>query len=214
MYNTELMQEILKSEKAQEIAQMISPRYGEAYVALWILQAAGVIQDQMAEWCETLADQTRPETATWSLPYWEKQHNVIADSTWPIERRRQNLINKIRQRSAMNPERLASVIAVAANASCRIEENTGKNKFTVHLSGISVLENEEYVRSVISKAKPAHLIYRIRACAFTEVKIRVGVAISHSEQYEIRMSERFEKTDIKVAVAISHAEKYKLEVQK
>lgn len=180
MYNTELMQEILKSEKAQEIAQMISPRYGEAYVALWILQAAGVIQDQMAEWCETLADQTRPETATWSMPYWEKQHNVIADSTWPIERRRQNLINKIRQRSAMNPERLASVIAVAANASCRIEENTGKNKFTVHLSGISVLENEEYVRSVISKAKPAHLIYELAITEIIDcnVKTYTGVAMT------------------------------------
>lgn len=180
MYNTELMQEILKSKKAQEIAQMISPRYGEAYVALWILQAAGVIQDQMAEWCETLEDQTRPETATWSLPYWEKQHNVIADSTWPIERRRQNLINKIRQRAAMNPERLASIIAVAAGANCRIEENTGKNKFTVHLSGISVLENEEYVRSIISKAKPAHLIYELAITEIIEcnVKAYTGVAMT------------------------------------
>ena len=180
MYNTELMKEILKSEKAQKIVQMISPRYGEAYVALWILQAAGVIQDQMTEWCESLEDQTRPETATWSLPYWEKQHNVLADSTWSIERRRQNLINKIRQRSAMNPERLANIIAVASGANCVIEENTGKNHFTVHLSGISTLENEDYVRSVIYKAKPAHLIYDLKITEIITCKVKTytGVAMT------------------------------------
>ena len=180
MYKTELMQEILTSKKAQEIVQMISPLYGEAYVALWILQAAGVIQDQMAEWCESLADQTRPSTATWSLPYWEKQYNVVPDPSWDIERRRQNITNKMRQRAPMNPEKLAAIIAVAAGANCAIEENTGKNHFTVHLSGISKLDNEAHVRSVISKAKPAHLIYDIviTETITCEVQTYTGVAMT------------------------------------
>lgn len=180
MYNTELMQEILKSKKAQEIAQMISPRYGEAYVALWILQAAGAIQDQMTEWCESLADQTRPATATWSLPYWEKQYNITSDPSWDVERRRQNVINKTQQRAPMNPHKLASIIAVAIGGGCIIEECTGKNHFTVHLSGISVLENEGYVRSLINKAKPAHLIYDIVITELItcEVQTYTGVALT------------------------------------
>lgn len=180
MYKTELMQEILTSKSAQEIVQMITPRYGEAYVALWILQAAGILQDQMTEWCESLADQTRPTTATWSLPYWERQYGATYDPSWDIERRRQNIINKIGNRAPMNPVKLARLIAVASGANCIIEERTGKNKFTVHLSGITVLENEAFVRSVISKAKPAHLIYDL---VITEnitctVPVFTGIAVT------------------------------------
>ena len=95
MYKTELMEQILKSKKGQELVQMMSPIYGEAYVALWILEAIGRVLDEMAEWSESLADQTRPATATCSLPYWEKQYSTVPDPSWDIERRRQNIINKM-----------------------------------------------------------------------------------------------------------------------
>ena len=80
----------------------------------------------------------------------------------------------------MNPEKLASLIAVASGANVVIEENTGKNKFMVHLSGITKLENETYVREVISKAKPAHLIYEISITEIVscEVKTFTGVAMT------------------------------------
>lgn len=180
MYKTELMEQILKSKKGQELVQMMSPLYGEAYVALWILEAIGQILDEMAEWSESLADQTRPQTATWSLPLWEKQYGIVPDPSWDIERRRQNIINKMRQRAPMNPHKLASIIAVAAGGGCIIEECTGKNHFTVHLSGISVLENEDYVRAVIDKAKPAHLIYDIVITELItcEVQTYTGVALT------------------------------------
>lgn len=187
MYNTELMQEILTSKKAQEIAQMISPRYGEAYVALWILQAAGVMQDQMAEWCESLADQTSPYTATWSLPYWEKQYNTVPDPSWDIERRRQNIANKMQQRAPMNPEKLEAIIAVVSGGTVKIRENTGKNKFTVVFSGIKSLENEELIRATISRAKPAHLIYdfKITEIITCDVKTYTGVGMTEYVQEEI-----------------------------
>ena len=179
MYKTELMEKILKSEKGQELVQMMTPLYGEAYVALWILEACGQVLDEMAEWSETLADQTRPQTATWSLPLWEKQYNTTPDPSWDIERRRQNILNKM-MKTAMNPEKLANIIAVASGAKCRIEENTGKNHFTVHLSGISSLDNEAYVREVISKAKPAHLIYELAITEIIECEVKTftGVAMT------------------------------------
>lgn len=180
MYKTELMDQILKSKKGQELVQMMSHRYGDAYVALWILEAVGQILDEVTEWSESLADQTNPATATWSLPYWEKQYSTVPDPSWDIERRRQNIINKMQQRAPMNPHKLASIIAVASGANCVIEENTGKNHFTVHLSGISVLDNEEQVRAVISKAKQAHSIYDIKITELItcEVKTFTGVAMT------------------------------------
>ena len=114
MYKTELMEQILKSKKGQELVQMMSPLYGDAYVALWILEATGRILDEMAEWSESLVDQTRPQTATWSLPLWEKQYGIVPDPSWDMERRRQNIVNKMTQRAPMNPHKLANIIAVAA----------------------------------------------------------------------------------------------------
>ena len=187
MYYTELMKEILTSERAQTIVQQISPRYGDAYVSLWILQAVGSVQDEMKEWSESLADQTRPETATWFLPYWEQEYGIAGDSTWPIERRRQNVINKIRNRAPMNPTKLADIIAVASGAKVEIEENTGKNHFTVHLSGVTKIENLDYIRKEISKAKPAHLIYDLDIREVTECNVNtfVGIAMTEYIQTEV-----------------------------
>lgn len=161
MYKTELMEEILKSPKAQEIVQMVSPIYGEAYVALWLFQAIGIIVDLMDEWTGGLKNQVVPQTATWSLPYWEEQYRIASDPSWSYERRRQNIINKRITRAPMNPTQLARLITVAAGADARIEEHTGKNHFTVYISARKDQIDEEFVKKEINAAKPSHLIYTI-----------------------------------------------------
>lgn len=161
MYKTELTEKILQSPMAQKAIQQVSPIYGEAYVVLWLYQVIGMVLDDMAEWTESLEQQVVPQTATWSLPYWEDQYKIYADPSWSIERRRQNIINKCRTRAPMNPYRLAGIASVAAGADARIEEHTGKNKFTVYISAKEDLVDEEFVRKEINAAKPAHLIYDI-----------------------------------------------------
>lgn len=190
MYKTELMEQILKSKKGQELVQMMTPRYGDAYVALWILEAIGQILDEMAEWSETLEDQTRPQTATWSLPLWEKQYSTVPDPSWDIERRRQNITNKMQQRAPMNPEKLAALIAVVSGATVKILENTGKNRFTVVFSGIQSLENEDVIRATINRAKQAHLIYDflIEEIITCDVKTYTGIGMTEYvyEKIEVR----------------------------
>ena len=190
MYKTELMYQILKSKKGQELVQMMSPLYGEACVGLWILESVGRILDEMSDWAESLTEQTRPQTATWSLPYWEKQYNTTPDPNWGIERRRQNIANKMQQRAPMNPEKLASIIAVVSGGTVKILENTGKNKFTVEFSGIKNLDNEELVRATISRAKPAHLIYdfKITEIITCDVQTYTGIGMTEyiHEKVEVR----------------------------
>lgn len=210
---TELMKSILTNETAQKMIDYVSPIYGNSYVGLWIFQSIGVA---LSEVC-TIADQLRYETnactADLLLDYWERQYGIPKDSSLTKEQRRARIVSKKQNHGPCNPARLsASVSDALGGAKVDITENTDRNTFRVNI--YDVVPSYAPAVSVVDRRKPAHLIYRIRACAFTEVKIRIGVAISHSEQYEIRMSDRFEKTDIKVAVAISHAEKYKLEVQK
>lgn len=161
MYKTELMEEILKSPMAQKIVQEVSPIYGNAYTVLWLYQVIGTVLDMMDEWIGTLEKQVVPQTATWSLPYWEEQYGIQTNESWSYERRRQNIVNKCRTRSPVNPERMSQIIAVAAGADARIEEHTGKNHFTVYISANADLVDEEFVKKEIDKAKPAHLIYDI-----------------------------------------------------
>lgn len=177
MYNTELMLEILKSPMAQKIVQEVSPIYGKAYTVLWLYQVIGTVLDSMEEWVESLEKQVVPQTATWSLPYWEEQYKIASDESWTYERRRQNILNKCRTRAPMNPYKLSNIIAVAAGADARIEEHTGRNKFTVYISADADNVDEEYVRKEIDKAKPAHLIYDIVYERYVEGRIYIGGTI-------------------------------------
>ena len=161
MYRTELMDEILKSPMAQKIVQEVSPIYGDAYTVLWLYQVIGTVLDNLDEWTGSIKDQVVPQTATWSLPYWEEQYGIETNPEWSYERRRQNIVNRRQARTCINPAKMEAIISVAAGFDARVEERTGKNQFTVYISGSENLVDEEFVRQEIDAAKPAHLIYNI-----------------------------------------------------
>lgn len=186
MYKTELMEKILKSPMAQEIVQQVSPVYGKAYTVLWLYQVIGMVLDEAKEWTESLEQQVVPQTATWSLPYWEEQYGVATDPSWSYERRRQNIINRCRTRAPINPERMSSIISVAAGADARIEEHTGKNKFTVYISANAEYVDEDFVRREINKAKPAHLIYDIIYEQYIEGNIYTGGMIQSAKEVTLK----------------------------
>lgn len=182
MYKTELMEKILKSPKAWEIVQKLSPIYGEAYVALWLLQVIGTVLDEMDEWASSLRDQVTPNKATWSLPLWEEQYHLVTDPTWSNERRRNNILNKCVTRAPINPKKMESIIEVAANADARVEELTGKNRFTVYISSVPGKINEELVKKEINTAKPSHLIYNIVYEKYVEGAVHIGGTIHTAKE--------------------------------
>ena len=186
MYKTELMEEILKSPMAQKIVQDISPIYGEAYTALWLFQVIGAILDEMDEWVSSLGKQVVPQTATWSLPYWEEQYKIITSPDWDADRRRQNIVNKCKNRAPINPYKMESIITVAAGADARIEELTGKNRFTVYISANKNLVDEAFVKKEINRAKPAHLIYEIKYERYVEGTEYLGGAIHTAKEVTLQ----------------------------
>ena len=182
MYKTELMEEILQSPMAQKIIQEVSPIYGEAYTALWMYQVIGAVLDSMEEWTSSLEAQVVPQTATWSLPYWEEQYKIASDPSWSSERRRQNIVNKRKARAPFNPAKMESIISVAAGADARIEELTGKNAFTVYISASQSLVDEDRVKQEIDIAKQAHLIYTIIYERYVEAQTYFGGVIQTAKE--------------------------------
>lgn len=161
MYTTELMQNIVTSPEALKALGRVSPIYGNGYVALWLYQAIGLQMDEVRQWAEEIALQTNPQTATWSIPMWEESLGVVSEPTWTLERRRQNVMNKKLVRAPMNPAKLAKLVTVSAGANAKIKEYTGKNHFTVYISSVPSMVNEELVRKDLDRTKPSHLIYTI-----------------------------------------------------
>ena len=159
MYETELMRDILKSEMSQKMVQEISPRYGAAYVFLWLLEVVGAEVEDVDDWCNEYRQQTVPQTATWALQYFEKEFGIIPDPSWSFDRRRQAIKNKMGSRRPMNPARLETIISAVTGTDVRIEENTDKNRFAVYIASAPEFVDEKAVDSAIKKAKPVRLIY-------------------------------------------------------
>lgn len=193
MERTELINQIITSPEAERILDFVSPIYGKSYVGLWLFEVIGRELDDMYHWAVGFADQTVPNRATWSLPYWEAEYGITPDPNDTIEERRAAILQKIMYRGPMNPKKLASIVAVAAGVPTDIEENTGKNKFTVILRDLPINRLTGAVKSVyaarrtVDEAKPAHLIYDMRVEKQIEVAnpIKIAVAMAQYKRYSV-----------------------------
>jgi uncharacterized protein YmfQ (DUF2313 family) len=162
MYWTDLMSKILTSVMAQKIVNEVAPVYSDAYVALWLFQSIGLSLDEVEEWMDEYKKQIIPQTATWSLDIWEKRYGLTTDTSMSYDQRRKRIILQMSDgHRPMNCRRLEQIISVIAGADARIEEYTGSNQFTVYISSVPTLINEDKVRDTINRVKPAHLIYEI-----------------------------------------------------
>lgn len=186
MYETELMRSILKSPMAQKMIQQITPRYGNAYVFLWLMEVTGLEWDDIIKWAEELRLQVVPQTATWSLEYWERQYRITPDPAWSIEQRRQNIIRKMTGKSPANPAKVQHIVETMTGLQARVQENTGKNHFTVYISGFPEDVDEEAIRKALRKAVPARLLFTIAFEAFTKGQTYTAGRIQTIKEYNLQ----------------------------
>lgn len=193
MERTELINQIITSPEAERILDFVSPIYGKSYVGLWLFEVIGRELDDMYHWAVEFGDQTVPNRATWSLPYWEEEYGIIPDPDATIEERRAAILQKVIYRAPMNPKKLASIVSVSAGVPTDIEENTGKNRFTVILRDLPINRLSGATKSVaaarrtVDEAKPAHLIYNLRVEKQVEVArpIKIAVAMTQYKSYHV-----------------------------
>lgn len=163
MNQTETMRRILQSPEGRRMLAYVSPIYGEASVALCLFEAMGREFDRLAAFAGEYGAQLVPQTATWGLAYWEKEYGVARDDTLGMDKRRARVLNAMANRTPMNPAALARVAsAAAANAEVEIEENTGKNRFTLWVSALPSAVEQAKIAAAVDEAKPTHLIYDVK----------------------------------------------------
>ena len=167
-HETELTLEIIKSDMAKKILKGLPAKYGDAYVALWIIQAIGTQLDKVDRWTswddsvkDSFKNQIVPQTATWSLPYWEATYGIKTDESLPIESRRQAVVNKKLERAAMPPAKIELILSSLCGWDVKIEERTGKNAFKVYVSANPNIVDEKALKKRLDTLKPAHLVYQM-----------------------------------------------------
>lgn len=175
-YTTELTNKILQSEEGKKLLSYVSPIYGDSYVALWIYQVIGMQLDKMQEWTDEFKKQLAPQTATWSLPMWEKEYGIVPELHWTVEQRRINVINRMKLKNPMNPYYFEQIISGLAGVPVEIEEHTGKNQFTVHVRAHTTEEKFKRANEGIMQYKPSHLIYALDIAEIREASINAYVA--------------------------------------
>lgn len=158
-YRTELMEKILTSEQAQLFIDKMSPIYGRAYTFLWLLQSIGMVLDDLMTYPEEITKQVTPQTASWTLDFWEKEYGIATDPTKTVKERQQILTKIIKANTRNNPKTLADLITNSTGYATEIRENVSKNKFSVKVYGY-LADNTE-IKKIIDRRKPAHLIYEI-----------------------------------------------------
>jgi len=213
---TEMMKAILKSERGQTIIDWIAPIYGNSYVGLWIIEAIGVMWDEVWRITEQLRYETTPATTELLIDLWEDHYAIPRDTSLTIEQRRARLIAKATTRGPVNPERLAAAVSAALlGIPCEITENVAKNTFQLNiLNAVNDFRRMRDAISVLNRLKPAHLIYNVNVISqVDDTLVKLATVTTHAHEYRLdtkALEMRLEATiesELKIAAATGHAVK-------
>jgi hypothetical protein len=182
-----MVEQILTSEEGQTILEYLSPIYGRSYAGLWLLQVIGMQLDKASAWTAELALQVTPQTATWTIDFWEKQYGIVPDDYWTLEQRQENILQKMRFFAPITPKKLEEVVSAAAGVPVEIIENTGQNTF--HVLVRRYTEYFERAKELIDEAKPAHLIYTIQIAQqiLSTATVYGGVGVSMYQKFNVEV---------------------------
>jgi hypothetical protein len=142
---TELANQILTSEYGRRIYEDVAEIYGESYTSLWMMQVIGLQLDKFRKFTKEFIYQVTPETATWTIDFWEKEYGLTYNPSLTLEQRRSRVMVKMMSRTAITPYRIEQIVKTATGAECKINENYGfkLQKFEVlgnTVNGVSVGE--------------------------------------------------------------------------
>lgn len=200
MYVTDLMEKILTSKSGNRMIQRVTPKYGDGYVALWLFQILGLSNDTVAAMVDDFELQIVPQTATWSLPWWERSMGLPVDESLSTEERRLRIIEKRRQREPMNPARIEQIIsALAGGIAVRMDEYAGKNRFNLHIDGILPEDIVFQIRRCLKQIKQSHRTFNVllHKNATFHSKLYFASGMHISRRMSIPMQQRATYGDIK-----------------
>lgn len=137
------------------------PEYYQECAEIRELQAAfdAEINRALNAWDDLLA-QCFVDTATWSLPLWEKIVGIQPEESKNIAYRRTRILSKLRGGGTATKAMMKNAIESFYNGEVDIIEYPGEYRFEVKfLSTIGIPPNLSDVTQAIEEIKPAHLSY-------------------------------------------------------
>ena len=118
-------------ETARDMMTMISPIYDRSYVGKWIFEVMafplGLAQDIVKD----LEKQGFPETATWSLPWWEERYGIPTNESLPLEERQKAVTQRRNLKVPMNPYRITEIIKGLTGRGVELRENVAPHTYEI-----------------------------------------------------------------------------------
>ena len=112
---------------------------------------------------EDIFAQTRINTATWGLSYWEYIYGLESNSNLPIDERRQALIARKIGQGTTTIQKIKEVARSYTGGEVDIIENPSDYSFIIKfISQKGIPQNIELFKSTIDSIKPAHLAYTLQ----------------------------------------------------
>jgi len=144
------------SPTALRMLSRISPIYDRSYVGKWIFQVMGADMDNVRLRFEELRLQAFPETATWSIPYWEQRYGITPTPGQTMEERRRAVVLKRNSREPMNPAKIEHIIQTLTGMAAKVTENVAPYTFAVEIFSDGSPIDYDAVFSKLKRIKPSH----------------------------------------------------------
>ena len=150
-------------ETAKDMLSMISPIYDRSYVGKWIFQVMAASMELARETVEDMKNQAFPETATWSLPWWEERYGITGNEGKSLEERRRPIVQKRNTKRPMNPYRIAALVAEISGREVEIRENVAPHTYEVIIwsgsSNVDLAAVTEEIYKVKQSQKHVRIIF-------------------------------------------------------
>lgn len=161
-------------ETAKDMLSMISPIYDRSYVGKWIFQVMAASMELARETVEDMKNQAFPETATWSLPWWEERYGITGNEGKSLEERRRPIVQKRNTKRPMNPHRIAALVAEISGREVEIYENVAPHTYEVIIrpgsSNVDLAAVAEEIYKVKQSQKHVRIVFE------TPVRLQVRPA--------------------------------------
>lgn len=123
-----------------------------------LLDSEGEEVDLLAGQVESLLQQSYPESATWTLPRYEKDLNIVVDAGKPTDQRRSVIISKMRGYGKVSASMMKNVAQAFDGGTVEVDVDPATYTITVtFVDTLGIPPNLGDLKAALNEIKPAHL---------------------------------------------------------
>ena len=136
----------------------VAPIYDRSLVMQVIFDALGREWTEAEYWVDDIKAQFFPQTATWSLKYWEDSLGLSRNESSTDAQRRARVLSKLLQGTSVNINKLLQTIYNVTGVVATYQANVDNYTFALSYRAVSD-STQSIIEGIIENMKPAHLSY-------------------------------------------------------